>query len=301
MAVDNTPTCTSDVTSNVPALTPVGGLELLQQPDEEVAFDSGGGGALDWQISWRGGYEELINIAKALSSADWVSRTSGLNAGVKWYVVRAVVRRGSGDRGMLTLTLARRESDAQTGGTCLKETWHVKSCRNEYAANRAWIECWQRESDAAVAKLFNYTRPDGTVAKLEDQLFHTATEDVIRKLMEGKESVMRFYPLLQRRRKYTAAPGNLMDALATVDAPPTPGANATKPVGLGAFVAKYEWLKCQDDIDEDEEHYWHRVESWMGILKTAASDGHPWDPNFYSATVDDSTNGWKFPHGASQN
>ena len=293
--------------TNISILNPgMAGAGMVLQPDDSYGLDAETG-AETWELPVRGPYDELLTGAHGLDSSSYVTDSVRGTC----YVRHVSVRRESGEWGVMTLTLAPRDTETGGEGKLLKETWHVKSCRNDvsvlaycgsnkYAANRAWIECWQRESDAAVAKLFNYTKPDGTMAKLEDQLFHTATEDVIRKLMEGKESVMRFYPLLQRRRKYAAAPGNLMDALATVDAPPTPGANATNPVGLGAFVAKYEWLKCQDDIDEDEESNWFRVESWMGILKPAASDGHPWDPNFYSATVDDSANGWKIPHGAWQ-
>lgn len=273
------------------------GIEL--QPDDSYARDVESC-TETWEISARGLYNDLLLGATGLGASSYVTDTARGTG----YVKHVSVRRESGDWGVMTLTLAPRITETGGEGRLLTETWHVKSVRNDvsvlsycgsnqYAANRAWIELWQRESDATVAAAGNYTRPDGTEASLAGELFGTATFDVIMKLQEGKESVMRFYPLLQRRRKYSAAPGDLMDALATVDEPPTPGEGAKHPVGLEAFVAKYEWLKCQDDSDEDEEGHWFRVESWMGILTTAASDGHPWDRNFYGAGEDR----WTVPHG----
>lgn len=60
------------------------------------------------------------------------------------------------------------------------------------------------------------------------------------------------------------------------------------PDTLETEVEKYEWLKVQDDEQQNDDGNWSRVESWMGILKKGEDD-HPWDPDLYGE------DGWDMP------
>lgn len=72
------------------------------------------------------------------------------------------------------------------------------------------------------------------------------------------------------------------------DAPGAFVEDAQMPDTLAEEVAKYEWLKVQDDEQQNDDGNWSRVESWMGILKTDGNE-HPWDPDLYGP------DGWDMP------
>lgn len=268
----------------------------IQRPEDSEAMDDQG--RLVTSYSFTDDYSSLRTFAVGLHRGDtYGDATLAL---VNWQL-----RKIPGGQGILTLNFVPyAAADGEGGGAAANtEEWEIRAVRNdmsilaycgsgEYDANRAWIECWQKEPDAAIANAGNYTKPDGTVAELMNESFHDATLDVIMKLQKGVESVMRFYPLLVRTRSYGAPPGDLQENLATIDTPATPGTGAQVPAGLAAFVAKYEWLKA-DDTMRTSNGKWIRTEAWMGLPTAGAVDGHPWDADLYGTT-----DRWTIPHAA---
>ena len=198
------------------------------------------------------------------------------------------------------------------------ETWTCRSVRNDVSIlaycgpddsnpNRAWIELWQKETDDAVARAGGYTRPDGTVADLSEQDFAAATSELMAKIEKGVESVMRFYPVISRNRKYDNCPATFLENLGQIDTPPTPGntidnpnipvANrkkVKKPTNLASITNAHQWVKVQDDVVEQGDGSFVRTESWMGIKKNGPN-ASPWDPDLYGPDM------WPMPyvHGGS--
>ena len=98
---------------------------------------------------------------------------------------------------------------------------------------------------------------------------------------------MRFYPLITRKRTYSREPPAVLENLSKIDTPPVPattGWNGTTrvPTGLSTIVGQYEWLKCQDDADENDDGSWTRTEAWMGAKS--------WDEDLYGKNPGDPWN-----------
>ena len=99
------------------------------------------------------------------------------------------------------------------------------------------------------------------------------------KISKGIDSVMRFYPLITRKRIYDGEPDVVLENLSKLDTPPVPASTSKVhvPKGLNAVVQKYKWLKCQDDADQNDDGTWTRVEAWMGASN--------WDEDLYGANA----------------
>lgn len=274
---------------NIPATA------ILQPSD---TLDKTGDGTVGFSMSWKGPYADLKSCALAIHEGDLYDGMT---------VASANAYKGSGDWGTLVVKFGETSSSSGGGGGLapISDKWSIKGVRNDVSIlaycgktndnpNRAWIECWLKENDAAVAKIGDYTKPDGTVAHLVDQLHHTATYDLIHKYEQGIESVMRFYPIVTRRRVYSTVPPECLQKLGFIDTPPAPGINAKSPSGLAAVISDYQWLKCQDDSEQADKNQWSRTESWMGIKK-AHKDDSPWDPDLYG------DNRWPMPYTVSGN
>jgi hypothetical protein len=118
------------------------------------------------------------------------------------------------------------------------------------------------------------------------------TVPLVEKIMAGTERVIRFYPQLTIRRSYNAPPTGVFEKLSFIDAPPAPSSEKTlAPSGVAVLINAHQWLKVQDDCDEQQDRTWMRVESWIGILKTDANDQKPWDRNLYG----DGNDRWSMP------
>lgn len=232
----------------------------------------------------------------------------------------ANLSRANGDQGVITLNLA--PSDIVTEGEegeetedqiALDETWTLKAVRNDMSllaycgpspseANRADLEAWMKEPDGTLAAAMKYRKSDGTEKELSE-----ASQAIAQKFLSGHDSVMRFYPMLTKKRTYTTEPATVYENLACIDTPtvssiytppneddedtqsPTPGTRAKKvkaPGNITSIISGHQWLKCQDDVDQTQDGKFVRVESWIG----AKNGEQQWDENFYGTT-----NRWPMP------
>lgn len=261
----------------------------IRQPSDSIQSDSSG---LDgYAMAWKGPYDDLEECITAIAVGDVFE---GMTVAAK------NLSTIPGGWGLLQLTFSGTSSQGSEGLVPISDKWSIKSCRNDVSVlaycgktsdnpNRPWIECWQKETDAEVADANDYTRPDGTVAQLINQEHASATVKLIEKLKMGIESVIRFYPLVVRKRVYSDVPDGCLENLGFIDAPPAPGLNAKKPQGLAGVLSNYQWMKVQDDADQTDRNQWTRTEGWMGILKKSENDS-PWDPDLYGP------NRWPMPY-----
>lgn len=269
-----------------------------RQPVETTGRDANGDDTLSYVL--KGPYDALDTLLRSLGNGDEIIRG--------WCLSSASLARNAGDVGTLTLVCAADGDDAEAGGPtenstrALSEVWTLRAIRNDVSIlgycgpsegtnpQRTWIEAWQKEPDGELAAALKFTRPDGSVVTIDGQ---TATADVIRKILKGVDSVMRFYPQLTRTRTFTHQPATVYENLATVDVPrigsttdfedadgseqKASARRLQKPGNLAEVIADHEWLKCQDDVARTADGRFTRTESWIGVLK---SDGG-WDKDLY--------------------
>ena len=250
-----------------------------------------GNGLKTINVVYKGPYDALQAACRATVRGDTIVTGYTLDS---W-----TLRRAPGNTGVATLSCI--PADTASGQTftpsLLKDTWHVKSCRNDvsiYAycsgstgsgssgANRGDIEMWRQETDPTLYNDYKFKDQNGTE--------HTLNSDgqaIAQKIRAGIESVMRFYPMLIRRRVYNSFPTGAMENIGFIDTPNPSGHR------LSSFVADYEWVKVQDDADEQGDRSWVRTEAWMGIKKSDHDSGHPWDADLYGSSR------WSMPKGSS--
>ena len=262
----------------------------IRQPSDQLSKDAAG--VTGFAAAWKGPYEDLETAAKAIKQGDTFEGKT---------VSTVNLTTIPGGWGILTINFGEAsESSGADGLAPISDKWSVKGCRNDVSIlaycgkatdnpSRVWIESWQRETNAKVAESGDITLPDGTIGYLHDITQHDATLQLIEKIRSGVESVMRFYPIVSRKRVYSAPPGDLQETLGFIDTPSGPSGQAKAPSGLSSFINKYQWLKCQDDCDQGDGNTWMRVESWMGIRKTQ-DNPTPWDPDLYGP------NRWSMPY-----
>jgi len=148
--------------------------------------------------------------------------------------------------------------------------------------NRAMIEAWMKEPDGSLAAQYKFQKPSGEIETLTG-----ASLALVHKIEKGVEAVIRFYPVVTRTRTYVDCPPACLEKVGFIDTPPAPTGTAKKPSGLSTAVAAHQWLKVQDDAQEQPDGNWTRTESWMGI---PSADGTGWDANLYGA------NRWPMPY-----
>ena len=290
-----------------------------RQIGETVADDATGRSTRDVII--KGGYDALAYLKASLHRGDtvidgWVANALNLKS----------VAAGGGILTITCVAARGLLSDKWKIRSVRNDVSILAFCGDSASnPNRAKIEAWQKEPDGNLAADNKYKRPDG---QIEDLSSDQATMALINKLKKGVESVIRFYPLLIRERVYSGPPPACLENLGKVDAPDVGGESSGGEIGdhsgdhelgggdggtsggetaggddassdsfvgdsqmpdtLATEVEKYEWLKVQDDEQQNDDGNWSRVESWMGILKTD-DNPHPWDPDLYAA------NGWDMP------
>lgn len=270
----------------------------VPQPEETAGRDDAGN--LRKSFSWKGPYAALETAAKALVKGDVVA--------TGWIASSWSIRRTPGNYGVLTVECTppnpEGEEDPETGEKSvepLKDIWSIRSVRNDVSVmaycgispganpQRALIEAWMKEPDGELADQLRFRKPDGTVFEITRDSY-PATCALIDKIRKGVEAVIRFYPVVTRTRTYADCPPACLEKVGFIDTPPAPSGTAKKPTGIGAAVAAHQWLKVQDDAQEQTDGNWTRTESWMGIAHSDNPDETPWDPDLYGA------NRWPMPY-----
>lgn len=271
---------------------------LHLQPTDEAALDTEGAETLT--LEWKGTYaacKATANTIKpgilipTIANGNAYTPDSALYAG--YHAVAWTVRRGNGDTAVLAVSCRKSDpvdSSQETGDstTPFRDVISLKSVRNDVSIlaycgsspnnpNRAAIERWMREPNAKLAAEFKYTDENGSVVDIANDPLLSYSVEVIKKIMKGVERVIRFYPQITRRRSYYAPPSDAFANLSYIDTPPSPSVNTLEPNGISTLISSYQWLKVQDDCDEQQDRTWMRTESWIGVL---AADGG-WDPDLY--------------------
>lgn len=183
----------------------------------------------------------------------------------------------------------------------LEDIWSIKSVRNDVSIlaycgpnnaspHREAMELWMKETDPDAAAANQYHKPDGTAVDLT-----SAETELASKIRKGIDAVIRFYPVVTRKRVYSGEPPECLEKLGYIDTPPYDSTPSTatrgkKPGGLGTAIDAHQWLKVQDDADESPDRKWTRTESWMGIPTSDSDDASPWDDDLYGA------NRWTMPY-----
>lgn len=286
---------------------------LKLQPTDEQSLDSEGAATLT--LEWKGAYDDCKSTAATIAHGETIptnSANDGYTPSATLYTgYKAVawsIRRGNGNTAVLTVSCKKEDttttSQSGTETTPFRTVYSVKSVRNDVSVlaycgtsaanpNRAAVERWMRESDPTLASNMCYTDGAGRVVNMADDPQLASTPPLVRKIMKGVDRVIRFYPQITRKRQYYATPSDLFQNLSYIDTPPTPTTgNTLAPDGLSTLISAHQWLKVQDDCDEQQDHTWMRTESWIGIKYTDEPDNSPWDPDLYGP------NRWQMPHDA---
>ena len=286
---------------------------LHLQPTDEAALDSEGSDTLT--LEWKGTYaacKETANTIKPGAEIPTVSQGNAYTPDASLYAgyhaVSWTVRRGNGDTAVLSVACKKADatdpSQEGGGGTLpFRDVISVKSVRNDVSVlaycgtsasqpNRAAIERWMREPDPKLAAQMKYTDENGSVVDFNEEPLLKNSIPLLEKIMKGTERVIRFYPQITRRRSYYAPPTDLFQKLSYIDTPPSPSSNTRGPNGVSSLISAHQWLKVQDDCDEQQDRTWMRTESWIGIPTADSPNNSPWDPDIYGATR------WKMPKEA---
>lgn len=260
------------------------------QPQDTVGIDDSTKGTASFV--WKGLYSNLLTSTASLEPGQRCPDSSSQWVVMSWQLQKINLA------GTLTVKCVPiqeyTESSQSTPAEAkpLKDVWSIRSVRNDVnvmgycgdspGANpqRADIELWLKETDADLAAAYEYKAADGSVATLSNQ-----SQALAAKLAKGVESVMRFYPVLTRKRTYQSEPPECLENLGYIDSPSTSSISPVnkKPGNLSTRLSEYQWLKCQDDCDENTDGTWTRTEAWMGIKITTAQPT-PWDADLYGAS-----------------
>jgi len=284
---------------------------LHLQPTDEAARDAEGAETLT--LEWKGSYAACKETADSIGQGNEIPTVANGNAYTPaaalyggYHAISWTVRRGNGDTAILAVTCKKADAagTSQEGGGTLpfRDVISVKSVRNDVSVlaycgtsasqpNRAAIERWMREPDPKLAAQMKYTDANGAVVDFNEEPLLKSSIPLLEKIMKGTERVIRFYPQITRRRSYYAPPSGLFQKLSYIDTPPSPSSNALGPNGISTLISAHQWLKVQDDCDEQQDRTWMRTESWIGISTADSPNNSPWDPDLYGA------NRWKMPKG----
>lgn len=266
-----------------------------RQPTE--TFGMNDSGVNHCAVIYKGPYDALEANARTIKVGTEI--VSGMFA-QEWQLDRA-----PGDTGVLAINCLSYTTETSGEGQsptakCLDDLWEVRSVRNDLSIfaycgdsnvepSRAQLEAWMKEPDGNLANAFKYRDSSKAEVQLEG-----LTLDVAKKIAQGKEAVVRFYAAVTRTRTYDNPP-SCLEHLAEINDPDIsalPDVAPRKPSDLEAKLNDYEWLKMQDDAIQQPDKTWKRIESWWGMPKADANDGHPWDPDFYG----DSSTRWGMPY-----
>ena len=131
------------------------------------------------------------------------------------------------------------------------------------------IQLWRQEPDIALWLAYKFKSPDGTVVDL-NALANPKTKQMAEMIASGQEVVVRYYPLVTRRRTYIENP----EWAFSIGTAVSPG------ISVAGFLG--DWLKVTEDVDQNPDGTWNLVEQWQGADSYRAE--------FYGAVV---ANRWK--------
>lgn len=258
--------------------------DAIIQPSETLSGQPNG--SQQWLVSFKGSYAALRAAALKFKPGD-LYNGGGTTRGIlsSWQLSRLV-----GEHGTLTLNLSPADTESEDGDVgdseLKKDVWSVHGVRNDKSllgfcgqsaseGQRCELEAWLKEPDGVLAQQYQYRDSQDSIKDLSE-----GSKTIAQKFEKGIDSVMRFYPLITRKRTYSREPPSVLENLSMVDTPPVPTTTGwdgtTKvPTGLSTILNKYKWLKCQDDADENDDGSWTRTEAWMGAKS--------WDEDLYGA------------------
>lgn len=260
----------------------------IRQMDEELGLDDQG--LRYWRVSFKHEFNSLRSASFGYAKGDFfeggklrtftLSRIPGGYGVLSLYLAPPSTEEGDGNG-----------TGSDDGPTPVKDVWSVHAVRNDVSvmaycssgsgAQRSEVEAWMKEPDGKLADDNSFTGTDGNVFKITNP----KTLDLIDKIRQGHDSVIRFYPVITRKRTYDDIPDAVLENLSFIDTPSVPntttGPNSPNviraPKALSKVVGKYNWLKIDDSADEQPDGRWVRTESWMGLLIGERA----WDKEFY--------------------
>lgn len=231
-------------------------------------------------VKYKGPYADLKTASGRFAQGDKFDTS--------WVLKNWTLERVAANLGVLTIGLVPEDPTVtegeETRTEAFKTTWSVKSVRNDKSilaycgagASRENLELWMKETDKDALDQNGYLKTDGSVEPL-----NSVELAIAGKIKKGIESVIRFYPLVTRKKFYSANPADSMANLGYID---------NLPSDAPGITGNYSWLKVQDDKDNDADGNFVRTESWMGAL---VSEGG-WDANLYGE------NRWAMPYPGNQ-
>lgn len=264
------------------------GAFVVLQPHHREGLSSDG--TPTRTIVYKGEYDAIKSTADELKPGDQIE--------TGWNLSTFEVEKLNGC-GQITLTLIPApvvdpEATEHTP-VPLKITWSVHSVRNDRSvmgycgdsvgANplREQVEQWMKETDGDLAAAFSYRGTNGEAVTLTNP-----SKALAAKIAKGIESVIRFYPAVTKRSVYPEIPPDAMSGLSQVESGGLSiGDDDEIPDGLKSRLEDFDWLKVQDDVDQQTDRKWTRIETWWGALKSEGG----WDNNLYGNGNDR----WEFP------
>lgn len=260
----------------------------VRQPTESLGMNESG--VTSFAVIYKGAFSTLEDYAK-------VHVTVGAEVDTGLFARSWQLDRAPGDCGVLTINCLPSSTVEAEGGSlakCLEDLWELRSARNDISIfaycgdsagqpSRPRIEAWMKEPDGILAAGFEFRDSAG-----QEQSLLAEDIAIAKKIVHGKEAVVRFYAVLSRSRTYDNCPPKCLEHLAEIDTPPFSTGNARAPNGLSDAISAHSWLKIQDDALQQPDKTWKRIESWWGIPYADSSSG--WDTDFYGP------NRWKMPY-----
>ena len=191
-----------------------------------------------------------------------------------WAVVSAELRRLPGGLGEMSVQCVRRASGhVRPGDGAIRRTVEIEMAQVEtdirtlldaesYVCNLA---AWEA-ADPALKQQFKYLNPNGGEESLQGRAL-----EVARHILNGVESFLRFHPVVTATTVYEDRPrqGEIdYTALGRVTSGPPEA-----PAG-------FRYLKAGDNLAENTDGTWTRVERWIGAEKWSSLlyDGGNWNP-----------------------
>lgn len=249
------------------------------QPNDTDSLNENGENGFSYDI--KGDYDTLYG---------WMAEITIGSDTIDGHVIRSRnLRRAPGDLGVLTITASDEVSESTETQQAYKGVWSYHASRNDVSilaycgsgASRVNIEMWQKETDSELASAYKFKDDNGTEHEL------SSNEKLIaEKIESGRETVIKFYPVLTYTAYYKSCPKNWGFGIGLIRTPAAESADKVfAPTNISTIINSFSWLNVQDDVDEMPEGGFKRVLSWWGIHE---NDGG-WDTDFYGP------NRWPMP------